>query len=133
MEHRYYPRLIAPLEVDLYRRDERLGRYQTRDISLDGLFLKTGPIGLAAGDGLRLRLGMCGDKFWMQGIVAHVREEGLGIMLHPLNRDVFYAIFDLFRSRQVRLRRTVFGPERPAPVAEPAPLRQSPPLEVKPR
>ncbi len=112
MEHRYYPRLPALLEIDLYQRQRLLGRFNSHDISLDGLFVKTGPIGLERNDVIQLRIGIRSEKHWMQGIVVHTGSHGIGIMLDELNKEPFQAIFRLFKERQAPTKRYLSNIER---------------------
>ncbi len=96
----YFPRVPAALRVELHHRDGLLGTFMTRDIGLDGLFLKTGSLPLRVHDGVRMRVGMCGEKFLLCGMVARRSEQGIGIRLGQMNRDLFRVIFDLFKERQ---------------------------------
>lgn len=81
MEHRLHPRVRTALPAILAHRGKRLGTFRTRDVSLGGLFLNTGPTGLARNAPLELRLLAQGHNQAIHGCVAHLAAEGLGVMV----------------------------------------------------
>lgn len=99
MEHRYFPRMQIALGVDVFRSRRLLGYFKTRDISLEGMFIETGGIGLARNDIVRFRLQMIEDESFVRGIVVHVSKEGIGINL--IDTTLFY----LFRDQRQPIRK----------------------------
>jgi hypothetical protein len=81
MEHRYSPRVEGALDVELSCRGRHLGRYQTRNISFEGMFLETGPVDLEPNDFLDLRLKAKGRSHSMRGFVVHRSCDGVGVMV----------------------------------------------------
>jgi hypothetical protein len=81
MEHRYSPRVEGALDVEISCRGRHLGRYQTRNISFDGMFLETGAVDLEPNDFLGLRLKAKGQSHRMRGFVVHRSRDGVGVMV----------------------------------------------------
>ncbi len=85
MQHRYSQRWPLKVDVELYFGSCFLGRFKTRDISLQGLFVETGPLQVRPNDFLFLqftdtpRIG--GNAESVIGQVARCTPEGIGILL----------------------------------------------------
>ncbi len=128
MEHRYYPRVPIALHVELHHGRRLLGTYTTRDIGLEGLFLKTGPIDLRPSAIVEMQLDLHGRKHRLSGMVAHRSNRGIGVLLDQKNRAVFWAIFDLLKERRVSLKRSLIGIDRPDSTAAAAEAPAGPPV-----
>lgn len=87
MEHRYSPRVKAGLMVELFARQHRLGRFTTRDVSIDGMFLETRRIlhlrrnepvevQLLREEGVPPR-----GRPTLRALVAHVGRDGVGVLV----------------------------------------------------
>ena len=100
MEHRYHPRLEASIKVGVLKDDELLGYFETRNICLDGLFLDMDPCLLENNDVIGVLIGINGDAQMQKGIVVHTSPTGVGIMLIDVNKQVFKAIANLFKTRR---------------------------------
>ena len=125
MEHRYYPRLDASLKVGVFKGDELLGYFSTRNISLDGLFIETQGLDLAINDVIGILFGVNGDARMQKGIVVHRSAQGTGVMLIDLDKQVFQGIFNLFRHQQLPIGRVLDGIDRrmPAVIQKALPAR----------
>lgn len=82
MEHRYHRRRPARVPVELWRGDELLGRFETRNIAPEGAFVETGPSDLDSYDLLTLvvrdRHGRRAHQ--TRAMVVHCSEEGAGLL-----------------------------------------------------
>lgn len=85
MEHRHYPRTRTGVGVEVFRGLRQLGYFKTRDISLEGMFIETGNVGLSRNDIVRLRLEMTDEEISARGIVVHASKEGIGIQFIDAN------------------------------------------------
>ena len=115
MEHRYYPRLDAALKVGVFKGDELLGYFTTRNISLDGLFIETQGLALSINDVIGILIGINGDARMQKGIVVHRSTQGIGVMLIDLDKQVFQGIFNFFRHQQLPIGRVLDGIDRRMP------------------
>ncbi|MEJ2589904.1 MAG: PilZ domain-containing protein, partial [Candidatus Thiodiazotropha sp.] len=115
MEHRYYPRLDAALKVGVFKGDELLGYFTTRNISLDGLFIETQGLALSINDVIGILIGINGDAHMQKGIVVHRATQGIGVMLIDLDKQVFQGIFNFFRHQQLPIGRVLDGIDRRMP------------------
>ncbi len=112
MEKRHYPRVSAALWVELSHRGRCQGTYGTGDIGMEVMFLKSGPPGLVPNDKVRMVVAMDGVDYRLSGIVVHRSGAGIGVGLRPGNRDLFWALFYLFKERGVSLNRSLVGLNR---------------------
>lgn len=81
MELRCHPRINTRLPVIVRHGEERLGTFRTRDLSLGGLFLNTGPSDLPRNSTVHLRLLAEGHNRLVHGRVARLSEQGLGVVV----------------------------------------------------
>ena len=125
VEHRYYPRLDASLKVGVFKGDELLGYFTTRNISLDGLFIEMPQDVLTINDVIGILIGVNGDAHMQKGIVVHHSAQGVGVMLIDLDKQVFQGIFNLFRHQQLPIGRVLDGIDRrmPAVIQKALPAR----------
>ncbi len=130
MERRYHPRLPAMLRVKLYRRQQLLGIYPTRDIACEGLFLNTGRLHLKTNDIVHLQMMLGAGSCTLSGMVVHGSERGVGIVLGGEHRDVVRNILADIRNRQAtpkgnRRSRSVAGIRQVHPVSARTPNSMS--------
>jgi hypothetical protein len=92
------------LEVDLFKRDQLLGRAQTRDISLGGMMLQCETPALNRNDLIVLQLWVNGIEQVMHGLVIHTNNKVAGIMLIDMNRETSRAFVDFLKGMQVPLK-----------------------------
>lgn len=118
MEHRYYPRLEASFKVGLFKDDEFLGCFETRDISLDGICIKMSPLGFERNDVVGLLISINGKPHMQKGMVVHASQRTVGIMMIEISKEIFQGIFNLFKARRIPMDRLRNGIERRMP-AEP--------------
>ena len=109
MEHRYYPRLEASVKIGIFKRDELLGYFKTRDISLEGLFFKMVPCVLNPNDVIGVLISVNGNAYMQKGIVVHATNTGVGVLLIEADKQVFRAIFSMINMHKVLLSQLVDG------------------------
>jgi hypothetical protein len=84
MEHRYATRKPLRLDVDVYHRDELLGRFKTRNINDGGVFVETGTHRLRRSDVVRVSFvtGRSPDlpRSSLKAMVVHRTGNGAGMM-----------------------------------------------------
>lgn len=61
MNHRCSARISLHVEVDVFHQGRTLGRYLTRDINPEGVFIETGPVALYPNDIVELEFVVSGD------------------------------------------------------------------------
>ncbi len=98
MEHRYYPRMPVSLEVDLYKREQPLGRVMTKDVSLNGMMLQNEQSALNRNDLISLRIWMNGEQQSMRGLVIYTNHQYAGIMLIDMKKETYRALFDFLKE-----------------------------------
>lgn len=91
MKKRFAHRTLLDIEVELYRRGRRLGRYRTRDIDGDAVFIAASDIGVNLHDVLEVdfrisHASMAGLR--RKGVV--VRHAGDGIAVVFVNEDTLF-------------------------------------------
>lgn len=106
MEYRCYPRLSVGLLTEVYYRGLCLGTFGTRDISLEGMFVNTGPIGLNKNHVLTLRMSLYGDTLSMHGLVIHAQPDGVGLLLLNQTNSLYLIAIDSIRNNMA-------GPSQP--------------------
>lgn len=95
MEDRRYPREAVSLSVELWRDHINLGRFKTRDIGTEGIFVETGPIDLHPYDFVTVILGPHRGgrrKREVMGLVVHRSNEGVGLMCQAENLGLHRAL-----------------------------------------
>ncbi|MBN2699972.1 MAG: PilZ domain-containing protein [Methylothermaceae bacterium] len=85
MQHRCFTRLKNALPVVLYHGDTHLGRFATRDISLDGMFVETGDLDFFKNDVVQVDLMLFGERYLMRGLVVRRETHGIGLVLIDVN------------------------------------------------
>jgi hypothetical protein len=103
MEHRHYPRMQVSLEVDLYKRDQHLGRAQTKDISLGGMMLNNQQPLVKHNDLINMRLWINGEEQVMRGLVIHTDHQSAGVMLIDMDKEVTRNFFSFLQEMKVPL------------------------------
>jgi hypothetical protein len=104
-ERREVPRVAVALEAFLGADARGLLRYVTRDISLDGVFVQTGPVDLARGDvaEVALRIPANGRRriHRFPVTVARANHAGVALSFGPITDDEAYAaLLELVFARQ---------------------------------
>ena len=99
MHHRLSKREAVEIEIDLYHKDRRLKGYRTRDISRDGMFVKTDgeslPKHAAVAVELRSVAGQSRSTLRIPAIVSHTNNEGVGLMFsRPHHYDLLKSLFN---------------------------------------
>jgi len=122
MEHRYYPRLQMSVKIGVFKQNEFLGYFNTRDISLDGLYFKMMPVMVNPNDVVSLLLSINGDTHLQKGLVVHVSDAGAGIMMIDSDKQVIRAIFSLFDEHKMPINHALDGHDRPLPPASRLPM-----------
>ena len=88
MNRRRSARTAACLPFDVYCHSRRLGRFWTRNVSQEGLFLSTGSIEGFNNAILELRFRSKGLHHCLRGVVVQqIRGKGVGIQLSYWRRD----------------------------------------------
>lgn len=89
MEHRCYHRARIAAPVEVRKGNACFGPFYTRDVSLEGLFVRSGmlPTKLEEVVTLRLRLPpRCGGTHEVHALVVHQRPEGMGLLYATWNQ-----------------------------------------------
>jgi hypothetical protein len=95
MENRYSTRKPIALDVELHHGHTRFGTFKVRNISLEGMFVETGPLNLYPGDLIdaSLTLRESTGKHEIRAVVVHHTDEGIGLMF----RDYDPALLGVLR------------------------------------
>lgn len=96
MENRFSVRKPAAVGVELYQGRSRVGRFKARNISLEGMFVETGPIDLYPSDLIDVTLTIDRErtaKHEVRAVVVHHTAEGIGLMF----RDYQPALLGILR------------------------------------
>lgn len=107
MEHRYFERLSAPVQVSISFKTHTIDNLVARNCSFGGMFLEAKSIGICCNalanrdETVTLNVTMQGQDFQMRGLVVHVSEQGIGIMLLELNIKYYKLLLSQF-SREIR-------------------------------
>lgn len=115
MEHRYYPRLEASLKVGVFKDDEFLGYYETRNVSLDGISLKMASLEFERNDVIGLLISISGQSHLQKGVVVHASQTIVGIMYLDVSKEIFQSIFNMFKAVRIPLSRLLHGIDRRMP------------------
>jgi hypothetical protein len=88
MECRRSPRVPVHLALDVYLHHTRLGRFSTRNVSQEGLFLDTPSPEVSAGGLLDLVFHADGSEHRLRGIAVHQTPgKGVGIQIAYWRKD----------------------------------------------
>lgn len=103
-ERRDTPRIPIALEAML-RIDRHFLRFRTRDISLDGVFIETGPIRFPRRRSVELALkipagGRPARLHRFSARLARVTPHGAGLVFDEVGSEAYAALMDLVFSRQ---------------------------------
>lgn len=79
IEHRYESRLPAVVGVEVWHRDLCLGRFRTRNLCREGMFIETGPTGLRPNDLVRVVVRTPAGSHEAAAMVVHRSERGVGV------------------------------------------------------
>lgn len=113
-EHRYFPRLQISVEADIYRERCLLGRFKTRDISFDGVYLETNGIAFDINEVIGVRLSLSDTAPIQRGIVTHASTHGIGVVLIDFSKEVYLDVYMLYKERRIPLKRPFVGIESQA-------------------
>ncbi len=83
MENRYSARNPAALDVELHHGRTSFGTFKVRNISLEGMFVDTGPIHLYPSDLIDATLAVGRNStatHEVRAVVVHHTDEGIGLM-----------------------------------------------------
>jgi hypothetical protein len=89
MEHRYFERLSIPVQVSIRYKNHTIDHLTAYNCSFGGMFLDAKIIGICCNDIVTLDVSMEGEDFPMQGLVVHVSDDGIGLMLLELNINYY--------------------------------------------
>jgi hypothetical protein len=103
MEHRYSPRVHGTLDVAIVSKGPRLVRCRTRDLSFEGMFLETGPVGLQVNDLLTLHLAANGQSHRLRAVVVQRSDAGVGVMLLGENLGYCRLVLEAIEGGALRL------------------------------
>ena len=96
MERRYGPREPVSLEVEIYRGHNKLGRFKSRDIGFEGMFVVAKDVGLKAGELVTIRLTHPLseiDGYTLPAIVVRLSNAGVGLMFAD-DDPIFFRVLD---------------------------------------
>lgn len=113
MDHRYSVRLPRRLTVEVFKRERFLGRYVTRNMDVEGVFIEMPTSELEANEVVKLTFAVPGSEicdYTMLAGVARLDADGVGMMLfdHKLKALNILRAVDL--SRQLPGRRVQTRP-----------------------
>lgn len=83
MENRYTARKPVALDVELHHGRASFGTFKARNISLEGMFVETGPVNLYPSDLIDATLVIGPDPaatHEVRAVVVHHTDEGIGLM-----------------------------------------------------
>lgn len=96
MEHRWSVRKPVIVEVALRRQGSRFKRFKTRDLSMEGIFVESGPDSWPQDTFLELELPLYenGKQIChrVPVVVVHSSPEGMGLMFCVFDQPLFKAI-----------------------------------------
>lgn len=102
IERRQSMREPATFDATLSYPPLGLLRSKVRDISLDGMFVETGPIALHANTPVevtvRLQKGNPREAYRLRALVVRVARDGAGLMFGDFDDATFRAVRDLLRK-----------------------------------
>lgn len=83
MENRYSARNPLAVDVELHHGRTTIGTFKVRNISLEGMFVETGPINLYPSDLIDATLTIGHERVAeheVRAVVVHHTEDGIGLM-----------------------------------------------------
>jgi hypothetical protein len=95
MEQRYFERLSVPVQASIRFKTHSIDNLTAGNCSFGGMLLEANTIGIwgndiaTLNDIVTLNVTMLSQKFQMRGVVVHVSEQGIGIMLLELNINYY--------------------------------------------
>jgi hypothetical protein len=96
MEHRWSVRKPARVEVALRREGASFNQFKTRDISMEGVFVESGPDSWPEDTFLELDLPLFENgrqvRHRVPVVVVHRSQEGMGLMFCIFDQPLFKAI-----------------------------------------
>lgn len=98
MERRYGPRKPVSLDVEIYRGQCKLGRFKSRDIGFEGMFVATKHLGLDVGELVTVRLSLKLklsdiDGYTLRAVIIHRSNGGVGLMFAD-DDPIFFRVLD---------------------------------------
>ena len=96
MERRYGPREPVSLEVEIYRGQHKVGRFKSRDIGFEGMFVATKHLGLEVGGLVNVRLTHKLpdiDGYTLRAVIVHRSNAGVGLMFAD-DDPIFFRVLD---------------------------------------
>ena len=105
-ERRDTPRVPIELDAMVKLADRPFQMFRTRDLSLDGAFVETGPHRLAPKDrvevALKIPVSGVSQIYRFPARVARVAPQGVGMVFDHINTESYAALLDLVFSTQPR-------------------------------
>jgi hypothetical protein len=105
-ERRDTPRVPVMLDAMVKMGDRPFQVYRTRDLSLDGTFVETGPIRVGSKDSIQVALKIpvngTAQIFRFDASVARVAPQGVGVVFDHVNTESYAALLDFVFSTQPR-------------------------------
>lgn len=95
MEHRWSMRRALGGEARIYREGEQALESQIGDISLEGMFIRTGDVRLQKNTLVEVEFALPQEparRYRLPALVTHKRDEGIGVMFHTFDPRAFRAI-----------------------------------------
>jgi len=96
MEHRWSVRKPVEVDVSLRRQGTSLKRYKTRDLSMEGVFVESGPDSWPEDTFLELELPLFEKnkqtRHRVPVVVVHRSQNGMGLMFCVFDQPLFKAI-----------------------------------------
>lgn len=100
MEHRWSLRKPVDIEITLRRQGVPARRYRTRNISLEGVFVESGPESWPEDTFLELELPLYGyrgiqqreERHRIPVVVVHRAEDGMGLMFCVFDQPLFRTV-----------------------------------------
>ncbi len=93
-EQRRHPRQAVRLPVFLHYPPLGIIRATTQDVSLEGMFVETGPLSVPRGAEVEVSLPLEGafGTYRLRARVVHSRRGGVGLVLHSATVDTIQAL-----------------------------------------
>jgi hypothetical protein len=105
-ERRDTPRVPIALDAMVKMGDRPFQVYRTRDLSLDGTFVETGPMRVTSKDHIQvaLKIPVSGAPqiFRFDASIARVAPQGVGVVFDHVNTESYAALLDFVFSTQPR-------------------------------
>jgi len=102
MEHRFHQRAAIEVEAAVFHRGSFAALGQTRDLSLGGAFVQTGPLSFCRHTPLEIELALPGEEslgpLRLPAFVVHSHPQGAGLMFLNIDAENRAAIRRVLRS-----------------------------------